>query len=146
MTLAKQIILPLKTKGLCKKSIQTAIATLDGQSTEDPKVIKFKKLFKAYLIQYECFVKHTAGVYNISSDIIESMFGTYKNMVSQNPLAGVTLLSLELPIHCMSEQQISNDMKGALENVFMSHLQQWLDKHSSESQIVKRHDFFNKKT
>lgn len=143
---AEQISLPLKTIGLSKATIKEALKYLEDCSTQDVMLIQFKSLLKSYLIDYESFVGNRDGHYNISSEIIESIFGVYKEKASENPLAGITLLSLELPVHCMMEKEIEQGIKHALENIFTSNLKDWIDSHSADNQLVKRLNFFKKRT
>lgn len=142
---AEQISLPLKTIGLSKATIKKALKQLEEYATKDERLIQFKAFFKTYLVDYELFVKDRDGHYNVSSEIIESMFGIYKEKVSENPLAGVTLLSLELPLHCMTEKKIERETKVALEGIFTTDLKKWVDSHTADNQLVKRLKFFKKR-
>ncbi|MFQ5561756.1 MAG: hypothetical protein ACE5FU_14400 [Nitrospinota bacterium] len=143
---AQHISLPLKTTGLSKATIKKALQQLEDCSTQDELLIQFKAFFKAYLVDYELFVKDREGHYNVSSEIIESMFGVYKEKISENPLAGITLVSLELPLHCMTEKDIKQETKEALEGIFTTDLKNWVASHAADNQLVKRLKFFKKRT
>ena len=73
-------------------------------------------------------VKPKATAWNASSDIIESVFGTYKQKKSSNPLHGVTGLVLLLPLlsHIKNKEKLNSfSFKSSLENVFLSDIKQW---------------------
>jgi hypothetical protein len=80
-------------------------------------------------------------VWNVSSDIIESLFGTYKSRKADNPLYGVTPFALALPVMTKIDPEkpkINIDFKKALEGTFMTDLKQWNYDHLIENQVIKR--------
>lgn len=143
--LAEKIALPLKKKGLSEQTIQTALNLIEEVEKEkEGLVLTFIQNFKEYLTNYQVFILERGGVCELCSDVIESMFGTYKDKVSQNPLMGVTLLSLELPALCMESTEISGNIKNALEEVSILDLKKWRKEHSIDSQVIKRRNFHKK--
>lgn len=143
--LAEQIALPLKKLGLSKERIQTALDVLDEAEKEAiGLLVVFIQHLRGYLKQYQEYILKRGGNCQICSDVIESMFGTYKSKVSENPLMGVTLLSLELPALCMKPTELSENIRAALEEVSILDLQTWRTEHSVKNQVVKRRDFHKK--
>lgn len=145
--MGEAIIKPLKEKGLNHKSLKNfkSQITKAKQTAEENKyIIEFTTLLDEYRKKYETFLADKSGNYNVSSDIIESLFGTYKNLIGTNPLVGVSLMDLELPVHCLSQNEIMNITKIALEQVFTNDLQEWISTHSIQNQSIKRREFFKK--
>ena len=80
-------------------------------------------------------------VWHISSDIIESLFGRYKEHKADNGLYGVTPFVLALPVLTKvnaEKHQVSIDYKESLERTFMTDLKQWDADHLIENQVIKR--------
>lgn len=81
------------------------------------------------------------GVVNISSDIIESIFGIYKDKMSPNKLNGITSLVLLLPlypnvaVYSVSKKQ---DFKERLAKVKLADLDLWAKENLSENVVSKR--------
>lgn len=143
--LAEKVALPLKKKGLSKDTIQAALKIIEEAEKKATGLVQiFIQHFKQYLNDYQVFILKRGGVCQICSDVIESMFGTYKDKVSQNPLMGVTLLSLELPALCMESNELSDTIKTALEDISILDLKKWRQNHSIDNQVVKRRDFHKK--
>ena len=105
-------------------------------------VTTFIELLTIYEKKYAEFCKDREGKFNVSSDVIESLFGQQKSLTGTNKLVGVSLLDLELAIHCKTEMEILALSKTALENIFMANLGGWRYTHSSVNQANKRNEFF----
>lgn len=91
----------VKNKGLswktaieCKKHIVQTIAKSDSQSVRR---VGLKLAF--YLDEEAQKFQDSDVVINLASDVIESMFGTYKDRISPNHLYGVTSFVLFIPVH-----------------------------------------------
>jgi len=74
----------------------------------------------------------------ISSDIIESAFGKYKNYVSNNPMAGVTNLILCLSAFTASLTEI--EIKKALETTTINDIVNWTKKIIGKTLLKKRNE------
>jgi len=61
-----------------------------------------------------------------SSDILESTFGKYKNRVSENPMASVTVLMLM--IAAFTSNLTEDKIKESMENVKISDIKEWEEK------------------
>ena len=79
---------------------------------------------------------------NVCSDVIESIFGKYKRMVSNNKFAGVSYIALELPLFTMSLNQLHKEIIPAIETIKLSKIKQWKDSYNIQNQATKRKDFF----
>jgi hypothetical protein len=80
-------------------------------------------------------------IYNASSDMIESVFGSYKFRKSPNTLHGVTPYVLILPLLTRMNVKgngLETNVKANLENVYMRDLHQWTKEHLIENQTIKR--------
>lgn len=146
LEMAKQISLLIKTEGISAKTIESARGVLKKESSGQPLINVFKNHMNKYLTDYQKVVDCYPNLEQVNgcSDIIESLFGTYKNRISANPLAGVSLLSLELPLCCLKEDE-KLDIKQALEDNLLTDLEQWRITHSADNQLVKRMGFFKKR-
>lgn len=79
---------------------------------------------------------------NVCSDVIESIFGKYKRMVSNNKFAGVSYIALELPLFTISLNQLRKEIIPAIEAIKLSQIKQWKDSYNIVNQATKRKDFF----
>jgi hypothetical protein len=80
-------------------------------------------------------------VWHISSDIIESLFGRYKEHKADNGLYGVTSFVLALPVLTRintENNDVRIDFKASLEGTLMTDLKQWDEDHLIENQVIKR--------
>ena len=76
----------------------------------------------------------------ITSDIIESSFGKYKNYVSQNPMAGIT--NLILSISAFTSSLGEEEIKTALENTVINDVKEWTKKTIGKSLFQKRREAY----
>ena len=77
-----------------------------------------------------------------SSDIIESCFGKYKEVVKSNKSVGVTDLCLS--ISCLTSLGDFKQTQSALESVKIKQIKQWKDENVGESLFAKRNNLFRK--
>lgn len=140
---------PLKKEGLSESRLaqmrkKLAAFVEEKKKTKASLVVRFLNLLDTYLTAYQSFVKeHKGKNIPVSSEVIESLFGKYKQVASKNKLTVTTRLNLQIPVQCMSMEAIRKKTKNALETIFMSDIDHWTQMHSSENQIVKRRRFFN---
>jgi hypothetical protein len=131
-----------KAGGLSKASAEQAellTGTLKGKEG-------LTKLFlghlQSYLDRYISFLAGRDGVFNASSDIIESMFGRNKNTGTSDSLVGVPQMDLEMAVYCLGEEDLPRFAKAGLESVFTSDLKKWRIDHSSGNQAIRRKKLF----
>lgn len=77
----------------------------------------------------------------LSSDIIESGFGKYKNYVSLNPMAGVT--NLILCISAFTASLEKSEIKKALESVTINDIKNWTKEFVGKTLLQKRRAVLN---
>lgn len=138
---------PIKSSGFLGTQPDTSISAM-MKRCEDQKDLfsQFLKHLKTYIDRYKEFMITNKGVFNVSSDIIESLFGKYKRIKASNPLVGVSKIDLELPVYSIPSNQIAAMAKTGLEATFMSDLRDFVDTHSSDNQANRRAEFFKNRT
>lgn len=152
LIIAKEISLPLKEQGLSQpmiKMLRTRIAVLIRlrQVLPNDYLTTFLNYLDSYMADYENFITKQEGEnVPVSSEVIESLFGKYKSLASCNKLTGTTKLNLELPAHCISSMDKDDDLIMAWEETFMTQIEEWTDKHSTDNQLIKRRRFFKNRT
>ena len=140
ITIAKTIGLILKNEGLSNKTLGDISKELEKFNTAKGLIHTFLTKMKEYLTKYKDFLsKHpSSSCVHISTDIIESLFGKYKNKANNYALTGLTKLNLELTLYCLNANGMADLTQVALESVSMSHLDKWTDDHSADNQLVKK--------
>lgn len=106
-----------------------------------PRISQAVKQCLNYLQEEAGKLKTNRSIWHISSDILESIFGIYKDRKSPYALNGVTPYVLMLPLLTKSNQQsgsIEVDFKNALESVFLRDIDNWKETNLSENLAVKR--------
>ena len=76
----------------------------------------------------------------ITSDIIESSFGKYKNYLSENPMAGITNLILCIAAFTFTLKEIN--IKKALESTVIADIKQWTDENIGKSLFQMRKEAY----
>lgn len=142
--LSNKIANPLKVNGLTVETIIEAFFLLKQRSHNQTTKV-FLQYLRPYLEKYKAFANQEEWKnkrITVCSDIIESFFGTYKIKQSDNYFNGVTAVTLELPLLCLSKETLCQKPECILEGVKTSDLKDWLDEHSTDNQNIKRIDFF----
>ena len=86
-------------------------------------------------------------IWNASSDVIESLFGKFKDRNATNTLHGVTPLVLSLCIYTHFDMDLAKmqpEIKQALEGVSMADLKTWKADNLIENQVVRRRKILKK--
>ena len=145
--LGKRIQVPLKKQGASKETLVAAKQVIGEGKRQGDYAKIFVTYLEEYLFTYEKFInQHTVTNIHVSSDIIESLFGKYKSIANHSALTGLTKLNLELVTYCMNTSKLVTLIPIALEDIYMSDLENWVIEHSSENQLIKRRKFFEKTT
>jgi len=145
MNVAEQISLIFKKKGLSKQTLEIAQKQVDKYNKEDGAVKSFLGYVEEYLAKYKGFIGDSVDSFQVSSDVIESMFGKYKFIKGNNPLVGVSQLCLELATYSVKDKDFLSTAKNALEDIFTDNIHDWVEQHSTNSQAVQRQMFFKKR-
>ena len=132
----------VKNNGISVKEAEECIKTMNANPCQSVREQKVMESIKTYLMETSAKIVTQDSVWQASSDIIESIFGTYKARKSKNPLHGITTYVLLLPMLTkMDENNKLTDFncKQALEGVLLRDLTNWRDKHLTENLAIKRH-------
>ncbi len=78
-----------------------------------------------------------------SSDIIESIFGKYKNFSARTAMKGIGKIILTIPV--FTSRITVNKVKKALESVSIKRLNRWLYENIGKSLFAKRKHAFSSK-
>lgn len=148
LDLANAVSTPLKMKGLNAKTIKKALALLAKKDKKASDTLKVFILYlKSYLLKYEEFIHQEEWkdkTVHVCSDVIERMFGCYKAKLSDNYFVAASTIALELPLMCLSTSELTQQVKQALEGVYMTNLKQWKNVQNTDNQFSMRIKFFKK--
>lgn len=129
----------LKTKQLNKETVKECLEKFDKINDVNGK--KIAEMIKIYFENTFQKVPKTSVIL-YSSDIIESCFGKYKEIVKSNKSVGITDLCLS--ISCLTSLGDFKQTKNALEKVKIKQITQWKDENVGESLFAKRNNLFRK--
>ena len=127
----------LKTNGFSNKSwkeCQILLQSIKGEAAE-----KVKEELNIYMVELSEKSKNSDKLL-ITSDVIESSFGKYKNYVSQNPMAGITNLILSISAFTCSLEE--EEIKSALENTVINDIKEWTRKTIGKSLFQRRREAY----
>lgn len=123
----------------CKKCQKYIIRNIIGNANNRRAVLGFEML--NYFKKEEALLMDDRQIDNISSDIIESDFGIYKEKKSPNKLYGITPFVLIIPLYPKlvnkSVTQIF-DFKERLVNVKLKDIDAFTKKHMSKNWVTER--------
>jgi len=143
MKIAKIVAVPLKTEGLSTKTLAEIRQKLKQFENQEGHVKTFLTKMTVYLEQYQAFLDDYPKdvCIHVSSDVIESIFGKYKNKANNYALTGLTKLNLELPLFCKTEKEIIQLSQQALESISVTQLGRWVTEHSADNQLIRKLEF-----
>lgn len=125
----------LKTKGLSKSNIKWAEKTINKMDVQNSRTDYIKRELIEYLKKTMIVSPKSAKVL-CTSDIIESSFGKYKNYINDNPMVGITNLSLCISAFTSNLDDL--EIKQAMEKVKTSNISIWSKKNIGETNMAKR--------
>jgi hypothetical protein len=129
----KEIEKELKHNGLSKSSFKKCKELLEKLESNNGK--KFKEILNLKINQQIQLLTNTDTVL-FSSDILESIFGKYKNRVSENPMASITCLMLIIAAFTCNLNEES--VKKSIENVKIEDIKKWSQENIGISLFKKR--------
>ena len=130
----------LKTEGLSSESQQKIEKSLNTMDFEDSRMQRLVQKTLVYLKEeIESFPDKQITL--ASSDIIESVFGTYKSYTEKGPLKEIGKLVLMIPVFIMGI--CKETLKKAMEMIPTSHIKKWLNENCGPSMLAKRCKAFN---
>jgi hypothetical protein len=132
----------MKIRGLSNTTVKSSLAEVKLlQTSSHQRVAAIGRLIEAYIREENGKRCDRDAKWHISSDIIESLFGSYKERKSPNAMNGVTKQIFFLPLltRMKAETGLSNGcFKTFLEHVLLKDLDTWKDSHLSVNRTVKR--------
>lgn len=115
--------------------VQIRECLLELEKIKSPKGLMIVEKMRSYFeITLEKFDANRQVV--CSSDVIESCFGKYKEVVKLNKTIGVSDICLS--ISCLTNNGEIKELKKALENIKIKDVKQWSDENIGESLFKKR--------
>ena len=129
----KEIETELKHNGLSKSNFKKCQKIAGELKSNNGK--KFKKIVLLKMKQQIELVPKTNTIL-FSSDILESIFGKYKNRVSENPMASIT--NLMLIIAAFTCNLTEENVTQSIENVKLSDIKKWSDENIPISLFKQR--------
>ncbi len=129
----------IKNKGISYENIAQCVLLIRQYSAQIPRILTNK--ITAYLNETKDKLPDATTIWHASSDVLESLFGKYKQIASPNKLNGVTPFVLSLCVYTNFDPQskdMANQIKFALENVSMADLKVWKHENLIDNQVVRR--------
>jgi len=125
----------LKHNGLSELTIKQCGLILDKITSNQG--IQIKEQIQSYLNSTIEMMPENKKIL-VTSDIIESAFGKYKNYVSSNPMAGIT--NLVLSIAAFTSSLNEKEIKEALEVTSINDVRKWTDQFIGKTLLQKRRE------
>lgn len=142
MTAYEQIQQLCKKKGLSKQTANTCRKIVYKKLMGgNGRMQKLGNYILEYFLKEEKLLKSSNEVHNISSDIIESTFGIYKDRKSPNKLYGVTSFVLTIPLYTkVSTLELAEtfEVKERMERVKVKEVKEWAKGNLGNNWVVKR--------
>ena len=138
--LIEELSVVLKYNGLNKKTAKecTQIMKSCKRTTRQK---QFKIMFNEYLENNTAIITKRNETLLCSSDVIESTFGKYKNVLNKNPMSGITDLALIIPAFTSTFEEL--EIKEAIDTCTCKMIKEWGEKNLCESLSVKRNQTLN---
>jgi len=137
---AKSVLTFIKCKGLGMKTYKELCETLASLSLQNPRALAFKKKILSQI--YEQASKIPLGETWLGcSDVVESLFGKYKQILIKSTFKTIGRLVLTLPL---MTTLLTNDLvMQAMETTKNRDLEQWADNTFGMSALTKRKRAFS---
>lgn len=140
--MVNQMLKILKNKGISHENIEKCLLLVQQYA---PKVsadltLKMEKYFE----REKAKLTDDTTVWHASSDVIESLFGKFKQRSATNKLNGVTPLVLSLGLYGQFDENKldENKIRDALQDVSMADLNNWKHRYLIDNQVVRRNKMF----
>jgi hypothetical protein len=141
LSCVNQIQREIKCRGLSHQTIRRCQLLIDQHLCyKNDRVIRLIEEIRDYLKAQVRKMGAAEPGWNASSDVIESLFGTYKARKASNKLYGVTSFVLILPLKTRinSMNTDSLDFKKSLESVSLAQIKTWEKETLTENLVTKR--------
>jgi hypothetical protein len=135
-----------KHQGLSRKSIRLCRSLIKRTIARgNSRMVKLAQDIIAFLNTQDAMLESDTDVRNNSSDIIESVFGTYKLRKSPNKLHGVTSFILFLPAYLQIRKMDKTGrycIKERLERIRLKDIDDWTKENLTPNLVSKRIETF----
>lgn len=123
----------VKNKGLSEKTAKKSLK--EFSKIKGSKGLIIKMIMREYFKETREMIKEESKIL-ITSDIIESSFGKYKNYLSNNKMIGIT--NLALSISAFTSKLTTDEIKEALEKTTVNDIQKWTKDNIGKTLLNKR--------
>ncbi len=130
----------VKINGLRRESAKRFKKTISGLNTKTKRLQQLKREIIEYLKEESTDIDNTKPWLGCS-DIIESIFGKYKNFSAKTPMKEVGRTVLTMPVFTCDIS--SEEVKVAMENVSTQDVNNWLDQNIGDTLFAKRKRAYN---
>lgn len=141
--MAHKMLKIVKNEGISYENIEKCTDLMQLYGIRIPKVLTVK--INTYLKNEKQKLPNETTIWHASSDVIESLFGKFKQRAATNKLNGVTSLVLSLGLYGQFQNQndqMENKIKKALQDVSMADLSTWKQHYLIQNQVVRRKKMF----
>ena len=138
----EEVLSICKSKGLSHKTAKECAAVINRNLMgRGCRLTRLAELMLGYFRKEAALLNTEEDAHNVSSDIIESSFGYFKERKSDNRMYGVTGFVMILPLHTKLstlESARDFDFKGCLERTHSADLKAWSRQNLPENLAAKR--------
>jgi len=120
----------LKNKGLNQETYQTVKTTLEKLPKRSALRIELYEWLKKHMF-IQCRLKMGQTPLVVSSDCIETLMGSIKNIIERNPLPEFGRMVLATPLLCGKQSEAR--IEEAINKISHKDLQEWQSQHTNDS-------------
>lgn len=132
----------LKNKGINQKTYREAMAIVESLPPRSQSRVRIRRWLRTHLaLQARLSIGQTP--LPISSDILESVFGSFKNFIARNPKAELNQLVLGIPALC--GPTTTADIYASQQTVSHKEMREWVSKNIGTTSMSRRRNFFQGK-
>lgn len=129
MSCFREVLTLCKDSGLSRRTAMQCVAIINREFMgRGERLTKLGGMMIGYFTQETAMLGSDEEVHNVSSDIIESLFGGFKERKSPNRMYGVTGFILVMPLEtqlCTLQRAAKVDFKAALERNRIAGVKAW---------------------
>jgi hypothetical protein len=139
MSIIEKVSVILKHNGLNRKTYKACLKILKS-SLQSTKQKAFNTQFIEYLDKNMNQRSGKKETLMCTSDIIETIFGRYKNELNQNPMTGITDMALIIP--AMTSKLSEEEIMKAIDGNTVKQIKLWQKNNLCDSLSLKRNEFY----
>lgn len=142
MSCFREVLSICKESGLSGRTAALCVSLINRELTgRGDRLTKLAGMMTGYLTQESALLGSDGDAHNVSSDIIESLFGGFKERKSPNRMYGVTGFILVMPLEtqlCTLQRAAGVDFKAAMERNRIADVKAWERDNLPENLAAKR--------